>query len=276
MTWVGVVAASSWGAACGVVTGTTSGSPGAGPAVTFDASAGGFAVIDAGPVCHPSDLLTYVPGSYKPAAIPSSVCLGDDGGPTWDAFYDACLGPNKDTTSCDAYQASPENAACAACIVTPFTDGTLGPILDYGEFVGGNVAGCIELAAPTEIACARAVQAQTDCELAACQANCPVSDPTSLTARDACTMAADMAGCSSFVQAASACRAAEADAGTAAPCAPAAFKDFYDLVVPLFCGQSGEDAGPLDAGSAESDASVSDADTSDAAEPTLASDAGAD
>ena len=72
----------------------------------------------------------------------------------------------------------------------PYTADRLGPILDYGEFVGGNVAGCIEVTTPERPHRARkSVQALTDCELAACQANCPVSDSTSLTAREQCAAA---------------------------------------------------------------------------------------
>jgi hypothetical protein len=82
--------------------------------------------------------------------------------------------------------ATPAHAACAACVLTSYTSDPLGPIIDYGEFVGGNVAGCIELEAPRELACAKAVQALTGCEIAACEANCPVSNETSLMGREAC------------------------------------------------------------------------------------------
>jgi hypothetical protein len=71
-------------------------------------------------------------------------------------------------------------------------------------------------------------------------------------ARTQCALDADKAGCQSLFLMESTCRADEMDAGLAAPCANAPFKDFYDNVVPLFCGQAISDAGvPLDAGLAD-------------------------
>ncbi len=206
-------------------------------------------------------------GPYQPAAPPSAACLDANGGGIWDAFYDACLGPNKTNDICTAFKQDPANAACAACVLTPDMADQLGPILSFGEFVGGNVAGCIELTTPSDLSCARSVQALGDCETAACQANCPVTDVPSLTARQACEALADEGGCLPFSEMASGC---EADAGLAGPCINASFKDFYDQVVPLFCGQSAVDA----AASLALDASGSDAGVaSDAATPE-ASDAG--
>ena len=182
---------------------------------------------------------------YQPAAEPSVACLGADGGTIWDAYFDACLAPGTTKEACASFTATPANAACAACVLTSYTSNPLGPIIDYGEFVGPNVAGCIELEAPRDLAGAKAVQALTGCEIAACQANCPVSNEASLMAREACALAADDAGCHSF-------QASEADAGLPEPCTSTAFKDFYDSVVPLFCAQV-----PVDA-SAASDASFTD------------------
>jgi hypothetical protein len=250
MVLAGLFASGGCAAVSGVSTGPPSDSFG------DDASLGdGGALLtaDAASSCHPSAVLTYVPSTYRTAEAPSTACLGADGGSTVEDFFDACLGPNKSTDACNDYNAVPSNAACAACVLTPYNADRLGPILDYGEFVGGNVAGCIERTAPADLSCARAVQALTDCEVAACQANCPVADTTSLTAREACSTAADANGCSSYLAVAAACRSTEADAGLALPCTNVAFKDFFDAVVPYFCGVA-----PLDA-SAPSDAASGDA-----------------
>jgi hypothetical protein len=240
---------SGWG--CSAVTSGSNPEPGAGgPDASGEGSGGAGA--DAATSCRGSDVSTYLPAMYQPAAEPSTACLGADGGTIWDAYFDACLAPGTTKEACASFTATPANAACAACVLTSYTSDPLGPIIDYGEFVGGNVAGCIELEAPRDLACAKAVQALTGCEIAACQANCPVSDQTSLDAREMCAKDADDAGCRSFSQAASACSASEADAGLADPCMLTTFKDFYDNVVPLFCGQV-----PVDA-SAASDASFTD------------------
>jgi hypothetical protein len=255
---------------CAVV--TSSPGPASSSADASFGSGSSSGETDAASSCHASDVLTYVQGSYQPAAAPSGACLGADGGGAWDDFYEKCLGPNKASGDCNSYKASPENAACAACVLTPYTASQLGPILDFGEFVGGNVAGCIEITTPSDPSCPKAVQALTDCEIAACQANCPVSDATSLEARDACAKDADQLGCQSFFQMAKTCRSAEADAGLAGACMNAGFKDFYDNVVPLFCGQRPVDAGvALDAAASDAAAGLA-----DAAAPVTASDAGAD
>ena len=143
--------------------------------------------------------------------------------------------------------ASPAYAACADCILTPAGSARLGPIVDYGGFVGKNVAGCIELADPGSLPCATAVQALTGCELKACSANCPVGDAPSLAAYYQCADYADGTGCATYSAMAS-CEGAELDGGAASICGNAAFKDFYDAVVPLFCGRRATLVG--DAGSA--------------------------
>ena len=219
--------------------------------------------------CHPSDVLTFVEGPYRPAATPSGACLDGDGGAIWDDFYDACLGPNKTSDSCTTFKQAPENAACAACVLTPATADQLGPVLSFGEFVGGNLAGCIELTTPSDTSCATAVQARSDCETAACEANCPVTDPTSLAARQQCVMDADQAGCLIEFDNANNCT----DAGLAAPCMNSGFKEFYDEVVPLFCGQTPA----VDAGTAAvADAAAGDAAIDIDGEPPAAPDAGSD
>lgn len=241
-----------------MVTSAPSISASAGP----DASTGfaaGFGEVDASSSCHASDVLTYVQGSYQPAATPTGACLGADGGELWDDFYASCLGPDKSSDKCTDYKQTPENAACAACVLTPYTAPELGPILDFGEFVGLNVAGCIEIAAPSDPSCPKAVQALSDCEIAACQVNCPVSDPTSLEARQQCSMEADDSGCASFQMMAAQCQTAEMDAGLASPCDNGGFTEFYDAVVPLFCGQPMmmDASAAVDAGSADASVVVS-------------------
>jgi hypothetical protein len=243
-----VLALAGLGFACGSVKSNASSVPvDAGGDAAFGS---GASEGDAGAAssCRASGVATYVQGSYQPAAAPSGACLGADGGGLWEGFYDACLGPAKSMDACTQYKQAPSNAACAACILTPSVADTLGPILDFGTFVSGNVAGCIEVTAPGDLSCPKAVQALSDCEAAACEANCPVSDAASLEAREQCAQDADAAGCRSFFEMASMCQAADADAGLAGACTNSGFKDFFDDVVPLFCAQAGEDASaPIDA-----------------------------
>lgn len=205
---------------------------------------GGSAELDATVSCLPTSVITLTHQGYRSADSPSDACLGADGGGTWEAYFDACLGPHRTTDACADYKAA--NPACTACIVTSYSAASsYGPILDYGEYVGGNVAGCLELTMPGNASCAKTVQALTDCELAACAANCPVVDSASLSAREQCESEADMGVCNSVFTTAADCKAMEADAGVPTLCLAGPFEDFYDAVVPLFCGRTSGDLGGL-------------------------------
>jgi hypothetical protein len=191
--------------------------------------------------CRPGDVATYRPAPYRlAAAAHKGVCdamqIAD--------FFRECLGPQKTSAQCSAFMSDKTTGACAACIVTSETADHYGPVIDHSGFVTANVAGCIELTDPSGVSCAKSVQALSGCELAACEANCPVHDAPSRSAYDACAKQADQAGCLYYAKAAS-CSAAEEDAGQAAICLLPMFQNFYDAVVPLFCGSppSGADAG---------------------------------
>jgi hypothetical protein len=194
------------------------------------------------------------------------------------AFYAACIDPaTAGLATCQAFsQSDAANAACAACVVTPESASNYGPLIDQGSLITENVGGCIELTDPNGLPCAKSQQALGGCELAACEANCPVHDDTS--ALDECTAAAAMAGCEMFADQAS-CVLDIAEAGTSTACVSATFRDFYDAVVPLFCGsppppeggapppdgRASEDAASSNDGGAESstDAAPSEGSTAD-------------
>jgi hypothetical protein len=121
--------------------------------------------------------------------------------------------------------------------VTPETADHYGPVIDHMGFVTANVAGCIELTDyPSGLACAKSVQAANGCELAACEANCPVHDMASRAGYDACAKQAAQVGCQYYDAMATRYCNAERDAGQAAICLFPMFQEFYNAVVPLFCG----------------------------------------
>jgi hypothetical protein len=209
--------------------------------------------------CQPGDLRTFHPDGYHPASGAwQGVCPVDGFNDAIQGFFASCLSTLATTDLCSAFRT--QYATCFDCILTPESAATYGPIIDHGGFVTGNVAGCIELSGTADtgagdLPCAEAVQARTGCELAACQANCPVHDAASLASYDTCADQADKGGCQSYLAAAS-CEDGVADAGgPATDCLLQDFKSFYDAVVPRFCGKAapaGGDAGadsggPLDA-----------------------------
>lgn len=207
--------------------------------------------------CRPGDVATYRPAPYVPAAAAhKGVCSAMD----ITVFYNTCLGPQTSSTLCNQFMSSKTTGPCASCIVTSETADHYGPVIDHGGFVTPNVAGCIELTDPTSISCAKSVQALSSCELAACEANCPVHDTSSRSAFDECAKEAGQGGCQYYAKQAN-CTTAETDAGGAANCLLPTFKSFYDAVVPLFCGSP---ARPDDAGLAF-DAAAGETGASDAA-----------
>jgi hypothetical protein len=212
--------------------GSTVGSDGGAISAGGDASA-----------CRPGDVETYQPAYHPATAAWQGVCRQDQ----INGFYDACLDPQATTATCGAFSSDKANVRCIECIVTPDGSSHYGPLIDHLSFITTNVAGCIELAG-SGLSCAKPLQALSGCELAACEANCPVNDNASRVAFDACAGQAARAGCQSYNMAA-ACLGAEGDAGLVASCLIQTFKEFYDAVVPLFCGAPKVDSGvpPFDA-----------------------------
>ncbi len=185
--------------------------------------------------CAPGDVQIFQPGAYVPASEPMSVCGAD----TVQALYDDCLGPNKDATACSSFQA--QYKACYDCVLTPNSASSYGPIVLYRGFVEPNVAGCAQLVSHGVLACARPVQALAECQLAACEVNCPVSDALSLSAFASCAAQARTGGCQAYDAEAS-CLAV--DFGPLSVCDPSDFASFYAAVVPLFCA-AGDALAPL-------------------------------
>lgn len=209
-----------------------------------------------GTACQPGNVETFVPAAYVPA-LPAGqgacVTAADNVDPI-QVYYDDCFPPNGSRAACDAFgQISPAYAACEACIVTAATAPAYGPLILADGFVQENVAGCLELKNPSDLLCAQAQQALSDCELYACSVNCPVSDQPSLDAYHRCAVQADATGCQAYYAAAQ-CLGAEAVDGSAeSACLASSFEAYYQAIVPLFCGQVAADAGPV------TDAAIADA-----------------
>jgi hypothetical protein len=213
-----------------------------------------------GTSCHPGNVETFVPGAYRHATpAGQGACVSEDGGADpIQAYYDACIGPSMSKGACDVFAVS--DPACAACIVSSESATAYGPLVLANGFLQANVAGCVEVEDPSNLSCAQAQQALSDCELAACSANCPVTDQTSLVAYEQCAGQADAVGCQAYYLAAE-CLLAEVEAGVPAnsesACLPSTFEKFYAAIVPLFCGQASADASGSPAVDASGDAGIS-------------------
>jgi hypothetical protein len=225
--------------------GSGSGSSGGGQGGT--SSGGSFGSPDAN-ACQPGIVATFQPGTYHPASGQwQGACVPDASGDPITGFYDSCLGANATSPHCSAFRET--YTACVACLLTPASADRYGPLIDNGDFVTANVAGCIELAGDqpdaSQLFCAGAVQALAGCETAACQANCAVHDAASLAAYESCATASDSGGCATFSAAAS-CADADIDAGGLAGACLGDFVTFYHAAAPRFCGLA--TGTPFDAG----------------------------
>jgi hypothetical protein len=192
--------------------------------------------------CSPGAVQTFQPTAYIPA-VPRDACSGID----LDEFYAVCLGPSRDAGKCAYFQTWHRD--CYDCLLTPAGSASYGPVIRYSGFVEANIAGCIELASHGALSCAESVQALQQCDLAACQANCPVSDRSSLTAFEGCATEAEMTVCKPYAAQAS-CIAE--DSGPLSACDSTDFALFYKMAAPLFCAAS-IDAGAPASGDAATD-----------------------
>lgn len=200
--------------------------------------------------CHPGSVVTFVPNGYRAADVRTGACTDAQ----ISAYFDACFGSHSSSAACSAFgRDASADATCAACILTSDSGSRYGPLVASGALVRANVAGCIELTEPRLLSCAKTVQAESACELAACQANCPVADddPSSRLAYEGCAAVADTAGCSAYVTAPQ-CGVEGPDGGVVADgaCLPTgldagdgsaddAFMAFYYFAVPLLWGDRG-------------------------------------
>lgn len=202
--------------------------------------------------CPPAPLDEWTPPAYHPAQPMESVCsalfISD--------FYSSCVGPSQSSTACAQTWGSGADAAhllCEACLVTPTSSPTWGPLVNYGSASGTgtvsvNVAGCVELLDPSKLGCATSVQQADECQHQACDVTCPVTDATSFARWQACIDTAAATSCLGSLTAA-ACVNAE-DAGPAATCVSGAdFETQLADIATVFCGSGGGgDSGNGDGG----------------------------
>jgi hypothetical protein len=158
------------------------------------------------------------------------------------AFVD-CLTGTTDAATCKPFLLDAANKPCLQCAATPATAATYGPLVDGNVGTYVNVAGCVAQASGEVSAtgCGAETLALSQCEQAACEANCPVS--ASSTGAEvmellACERKSDATSCKAFATDAACADALTADGGAASICAQTStrFADNAKAMVKLFCG----------------------------------------
>jgi hypothetical protein len=218
-----------------------------------EAEASGPPQVDAGAdashACVPGSLAGFEPAYMTPVGPYANACTVAQ---LTDAV-DACFGPSSSASACNDWVDASANLGCLNCWSGPETNLIWTPILyavHGGQEVEIDTGGCIALADPSELACAKSVEAIQQCELAACLPSCIIPSDDDLTAITKCTSEANMGECLKYAEAAAACESA-LGAGPAAFCLDA-FMSAADLIdfFALSCGPKPSDGGssPLDGG----------------------------
>ena len=222
--------------------------PGAGTGGDSGASADGHVTTDAPLACPPASLDEWHAGAYHHAeAVQPSACDG----PLLNDYFASCLGPDASPETCNQGWGAgedPAHATCQNCLVTAASSSVWGPLVDYGTGADGgaggtvsvNVAGCVEILDPSQLTCVMSVQQADECQHAACDPVCPVSDSTSFASWQSCIGAAAAGECTGYLQSAS-CVNGE-DAGPAATCVTGqTFQDEFFAIAHVFCGGGAPD-----------------------------------
>jgi hypothetical protein len=155
-----------------------------------------------------------------------------------DEFYTDCLDTNG-SQQCSTFGANGDAAhqACAACLQSQYTDASWGPLVYSPGEVETNESGCIALLDPAAMSCAQSVQADDECQHAACDPVCGIGDDQSFDGYVTCTAAANSCGCEPFFQAAMCAKMLGYAQSPAAPCLVGqTFQDVYYQIAAAFCG----------------------------------------
>jgi hypothetical protein len=170
-------------------------------------STGGAACTASGTTCYPRAETSFA-ATWVPPQPRSSVCTDDQ----IQTFYSACLGSTESDSACGSFTGNSVNTACLGCLKTASTASAYGVLIQFpGNVVELNVAGCVALAEPCNLPCAKTWLASIECREAACtSADCPDQG-------DQITCAKTAAGCSACQAYASAAGCVDALTGAAHP-----------------------------------------------------------
>jgi hypothetical protein len=211
------------------------------------------------PLCGPANVSAFTPTWFPPVGPGTGACT--DAQIT--GLINGCFGANGTSMACGAWYADPNNQACFACTEGPVTATTWAPFVyarNPGETDYVNIGGCVALAQPAALACAKSIQAEFTCEMAACLTACPIPGgpdagvadggavKAAVAALYSCYNYVDQTSCKTYVDAVSACATPMFNSGPTAFCY-AANKDTTALrqLFTLACGSSAPADGGADA-----------------------------
>jgi hypothetical protein len=188
--------------------------------------------------CTPQPLGTFSPTWRPPTATHQNVCTAAQ----ISDHFEVCYGPFATQVDCDAFEADPTNSACMTCMITPDSAASHGPLIRVPGAPGIdylNLAGCVAVYESCNQACAEKIQESFQCGQAACQDVCPLTEEDIFSYWDNEFCLEDSASqcCLQVNNEASMCIETLIDPSHAANvCFAGTGEEFYNRVVPLFCG----------------------------------------
>ena len=214
----------------------------------------------------PANISLWKPPAFIPPKTSPGACRASD----FSDYDTSCFGTSTSApAACTAFQTA--HPACVACLNSSSTDATWGPLVNWSGVVNVNVGGCLQLVAPSEAACALAVETSEECPHVACDAVCPVtpSNPSSFTEWQQCATEASADACVPFITPSNCLANDEAAASTVCDAgANVTFDELFLQIAPNLCGSGDageggpEEGGPEEGGpeeGGETDAAPSDA-----------------
>jgi hypothetical protein len=118
--------------------------------------------------CYPHDLSSWSPSWNPPFGAKQGACTDQQ----ITDYYDACRGSNETQALCTAFGQNVQNATCIACMETPVYAAHYGVVVLDMQTNWLNIAGCIALVEPCNLACAQAINGIAQCLTAACEPSC--------------------------------------------------------------------------------------------------------
>ncbi|HEX4516519.1 MAG TPA: hypothetical protein VH054_23390 [Polyangiaceae bacterium] len=184
-----------------------------------------------GLACEVCDVTGFAVTPQVKPNVATNACTAQD----ISSFVTACLDASATQQTCSAWQES-DAGACGACILTPITSATWGPVVCESSSCAINTGGCMDIVSGqiaiengTNGSCGDLTNANEECVSYACGACTTPSDS------ETCTDDAEQVECKSYFDAehsASACASVDAGASTCSPQNDADWAAFINL----FCG----------------------------------------
>jgi hypothetical protein len=188
--------------------------------------------------CAPGGLSGFTPSAPPPIPSPGSCTTAQI-----QQLYNDCLGSGSSELACN--DDANNIATCYNCTFgSNETDSSWGPLLSTSNgLVVLNEGGCLTLLEPCNAPCGQIIEKDTQCEVADCAANCPItSQSASLTAYDNClstTDGCDPGGCATYANGGTCSQSVTGASHPGSVCFPASaqttFEQLFVAIVPVFC-----------------------------------------